>query len=227
MIISAIIPTKNEEKTIENIVKKTLKYVDEVLVIDGHSEDNTVILAKRAGAKVILDDGKGKGAAMRLGIKVAQGDILVFLDADGSHDPDDIPKLVQPIINDEADMVIGSRFKGGSDELVGNLNQLFRITGSNIITTFINYKWKVHLTDTQNGFRAIKKSVAVQLNLTVNGFPIETQMDMEVLRHGFRITEVPSHEYRRAAGESKIKLLKIWYQYPLLMLKYLFMKSLK
>lgn len=97
---------------------------------------------------------------MRLGIKLFKGDILLYIDADGSHDPNDIPAMVEPIKNGTADMVIGSRFKGGSDELVGTINQLFRITGSNIITTYINYRWNVRLTDTQNGFRALSRAAA-------------------------------------------------------------------
>ena len=156
---------------------------------------------------------------MKLAISLFTGDILVYIDADGSHDPDDIPKLVDPIRQNNADMVIGSRFKGGSDELVGTINQLFRITGSNIITTFINYRWNVHLSDTQNGFRALSRKAAEALNLQVDGFPIETEMDIQLLQRHFRIGEVPAHEYKRKGGESKIRLLNIWHQYPLLLIK--------
>jgi len=214
-----VIPTKNEEATLEPVLVKCLTHADEVLLIDGHSTDGTRAIAEKYDVPVHMDRGKGKGDAMKLAITLFTGDIIVYIDADGSHDPDDIPKMAAPIIRGDADMVIGSRFKGGSDELVGNINQLFRITGSNIITTFINYRWNVHLSDTQNGFRALSREAAEALDLQVDGFPIETEMDIQLLQRGFRIGEVPAHEYARKGGHSKIRLLKIWHQYPLLLIK--------
>lgn len=219
MKVSVILPTKNEEATLEPILAGCLQHADEVLVIDGHSTDGTRGIAEKYGVPVHLDRGKGKGDAMKLAVSLFTGDIIVYIDADGSHDPDDIPRLVEPIRQDVADMVIGSRFKGGSDELVGTINQLFRITGSNIITTFINYRWNVHLSDTQNGFRALSRKAAESLDLKVDGFPIETEMDIQLLQRRFRIHEVPAHEYKRKGGESKIRLLSIWHQYPLLLIK--------
>jgi dolichol-phosphate mannosyltransferase len=220
--VTVVVPTRNEEQTVAEVLTKAGPHADELLVIDGHSTDRTAEIATELGARVVQDQGRGKGAAMRQGLGEATGEIVVFVDADGSHDPDDIPAMIAPIVADEAEMVIGSRFKGGSDELVGTFNQLFRITGSNIITTFINYKFGVHLSDTQNGFRAIKREVGLTLDLREDGFPIETEMDMALLAQGGRIAEIPSHEYRRAGGQSKIVLLRIWWQYPLLLLRYLF-----
>lgn len=222
MKLSIIIPTRNEESTLEEVLAGALTHSTDIHVIDGHSTDRTREIAERMGATVHLDRGRGKGDAMRMGIEVSDGDVVLFIDADGSHSTDDIPRMVDPIFKDQADMVIGSRFKGGSDELVGNLNQLFRITGSNIITTFINYRWNVHFSDTQNGFRALSREAASALNLEIDGFPIETEMDIQLLQLGFRIAEVPAHEYRRKGGESKIRLHKIWYQYPVLLIKTLF-----
>lgn len=222
MKVSVIIPTKNEESTLEPVLKGCLEHADEVLVIDGHSTDKTTEIAECYGVPVHFDSGKGKGEAMRLGIKLFKGDILLYIDADGSHDPNDIPAMVEPIKNGTADMVIGSRFKGGSDELVGTINQLFRITGSNIITTYINYRWDVRLTDTQNGFRALSRAAAEELDLKIDGFPIETEMDIQLLQKRFRICEIPAHEYKRKGGESKIRLLKIWHQYPILLIKTFF-----
>jgi dolichol-phosphate hexosyltransferase len=220
--VSVIIPTKNEEETLEPVLQEVLKYADELIIIDGHSSDATRDIAKKYGVNVVLDNGKGKGDAMRMAIGIVTGDILVYMDADGSHAPSDIPGLIEPILKNQADMVIGSRFKGGSDELVGTLNQLFRITGSNVITTFINYRWNVHLSDTQNGFRALTREAANALKLGVDGFPIETEMDIQLLQRGYRIAEVPAHEYRRKGGESKIRLLRIWHQYPILLIRTFF-----
>lgn len=211
--ITISISTKNEEKTIEEIITKCLLNAEEILVVDGHSTDNTRILAAKLGARVILDHGKGKGDGIRVGIKEARGDIIVFIDADGSHDPADIPKLIQPILEDKADMVVGSRGKGGSDELHGDVEKLLRMIGSDIILIGINRRWKVNLTDSQNGFRAIKTEVARQLNLKENITTIEQEMTMKCLKKGFKISEVPTHEYERRHGKSVIKLKKVWFRY--------------
>ena len=220
--LSVSIISFNEAANIGRTLDSIKPLASEIIVVDSHSTDNTREIAEKHGVSVYLDHGKGKGEAMRMAMKIFTGDALVYLDADGSHLPDDIPRLLEPIQTNSADMVIGSRFKGGSDELVGTINQLFRITGSNIITTFINYRWNIHLSDTQNGFRALTREAAEALELNVNGFPIETEMDIQILQRGFRIGEVPAHEYPRKGGESKIRLLRIWYQYPLLLIKTFF-----
>ena len=213
MKITAVICTKNEELTIGEIIEKTKPYVDEIIVVDGHSTDKTREIAQKMGVKVVLDHGKGKGDGIRVGIKEAKAEIIVFLDADGSHDPNDIPKLVKPIIENKADLVIGSRGRGGSDELHGDIEKLLRMIGSDIILIGINKKWNVHLTDSQNGFRAIRTSVARELNLKENITTIEQEMTMKCLKKGFRVDEVPTHEYARRYGKSVIKLRKVWFRY--------------
>lgn len=208
MAVVLIICCKNEEKTIGNIVKKSKEVVDRVLVIDGHSGDNSVIRAKKAGAEVCFDNGKGKGEAIRKGINlVGNKDIIVFMDGDGSHEIGDIKKLVKPIAEDKADLVIASRGKGGSDELSGNTEKVCRLIGSSIITLVINLRFRSAITDSQNGFRAIRASVAKKIKLKENGFAIEQEMLMKVLRNGYRVTEVASHEYERKFGKSRINLL--------------------
>ncbi len=108
------------------------------------------------------DNDHGKGEALRLALAEAEGEIVVFIDADGSHDPQDIPKLVAPIRAGVSDLVIGSRGKGGSDELHGTLEQFIRYSGSQVIMLAINYRWNVRLTDSQNGFRAIRRDVGAR-----------------------------------------------------------------
>lgn len=213
MKTTVVIPTKNEERTIEKIINKCRKYADEVLVVDGHSSDKTREIAKKLDVREVLDHGKGKGDGIRVGIEEAQNEILVFIDADGSHDPDDIPKLIKPIQDGKADLVVGSRGKGGSDELHGDVEKLLRMIGSDIILIGINKKWNVHLTDSQNGFRAIRRDVALQLNLKENITTIEQEMTMKCLKKGFRVDEVPTHEYKREYGESVIKLKRVWFRY--------------
>ena len=131
--ITVVIPTRNEEPTIAEIIEGCRPYADELLVIDGHSTDRTRDIAKEHDARVEFDHGKGKGEALRTALKIAKGDVVVFIDADGSHDPNDSPKLVQPIVEGKADMVVGSRGKGGSDELHGDLAKFMRMIGSDLI----------------------------------------------------------------------------------------------
>jgi dolichol-phosphate hexosyltransferase len=217
--ITLIIPAKNEGATIEEVLRGARPYVDDILVVDGHSTDNTREISLKMGARVVSDHGKGKGDGVRVGIQEATGDIIVFIDADGSHDPRDIPRLVQPIQEGRADLVIGSRMTGGSDELHGDINRFIRLTGSCIILLLINYRWNIRLTDDQNGFRAIKTEVARQLNLKENIHTIEQEMVMKCAKQGFRVTEVPSHEYERRHGESTINLKKVWLRYGWCLLK--------
>ena len=125
--ITIIIPTKNEERGVGDIIEKCQKYADEVIVIDGHSTDKTREIAESRGVAVHLDNKKGKGDGIRVGITKATKDIIVFIDADYSHDADDIPRLVQPILDGEADHVSGSRMKGGSDELHGDFQKFARM----------------------------------------------------------------------------------------------------
>lgn len=221
--VSVVIPAKNEAPTIRDIIKEAKKYAFEVLVIDGNSQDATRKIAGEEGAKVFQDSGTGKGKAVRLGIEKAQGDIIVLIDADGSHDARDIPKLVAPIgLKDGVDMVIGSRGKGGSDELQGDIDKCMRLLGSIIINLLINLRWGQRLTDVQNGFRAIKARVAKSLNLKENITTIEQEMVMKSLKKGCKIGEISSHEYERKHGTSTIVLKKVWFRYIYSLVKNLF-----
>lgn len=211
--VTVVIPAKDEEGLIGEIVDQVKPYADEVLVVDGHSRDRTAEIAIAHGARVIQDNGQGKGEALRLALARAEGEIVVFIDADGSHDPQDIPKLVAPIRAGESDLVIGSRGKGGSDELHGTLEQFIRYSGSQVIMLAINYRWNVRLTDSQNGFRAIRRDVGAKLGLTSNLTTIEQEMLMKALKQGYRVSEIASHEYERRWGTSKVVVWKLWFAY--------------
>jgi glycosyltransferase involved in cell wall biosynthesis len=219
--ITIVIPSKNEEKSIQDIIAKCQKYADDIVVIDGHSTDGTRERAASMNVRVYLDNKKGKGDGIRVGISKALRDIIVFIDSDGSHDPDEIPQMVQPIIEGKSDHVTGSRGRGGSDELHGDLGKFMRMIGCDIITLGINYRFGVRLTDSQNGFRAIRRDLALSLDLKENITTIEQEMIIKTLRKGYRISEVPSHEYARKYGNSNIKLGKVWFRYIYSWLKYL------
>ena len=118
--------------------------------------------------------------------------------------------MVEPVKQGIADMVLGSRAKGGSDEFEMNLDSLIRQMGSHIVTTIINYRFGSKLTDVENGFRAIKKDVAAALNLNAIDFDIEQEMVMKALKKKYRVTEIPSHEFARKWGSSKLATSKGW-----------------
>jgi glycosyltransferase involved in cell wall biosynthesis len=221
-VVTIIIPTLNEEETIANVIEQCKMYGDEIIVVDGHSADRTKEIAAGLGVKVIVDNGAGKGAALRQALSIASGDIVVFIDADGSHDPRDIPKIIQPIVEGKADHVTGSRILGGSSELFGGFNEFMRLAGSSFITECINWRFNVKLSDSQNGFRAIKRDVALKLGLRERITTIEQEMVMRTLKKGYTIAEVPSHENRRIVGDSKIKLSRVWFRYGYSLVKYLF-----
>lgn len=210
--VTVVIPSKNEAGLIGEIVDAVRPY-GEVLVVDGHSTDGTREIAQAHGARVVVDAGRGKGQAIRQALREATTDIVVFIDADGSHEPKDIPALVQPIAAGEADLVIASRGKGGSDELHGTFGQFIRYVGSQLIMLAINYRWRVRLSDSQNGFRAIRRDVGLALNLQSNLTTIEQEMLMRALKLGYRVTEVASHEYERRWGTSKVVVWKLWWAY--------------
>jgi dolichol-phosphate hexosyltransferase len=210
--VTVVIPSKNEAGLIGEIVDAVRPY-GEVLVIDGHSSDATREIAQAHGARVVLDGGRGKGQAIRQALAEATSDIVVFIDADGSHEPKDIPALVRPIAAGEADLVVASRGKGGSDELHGTIGQFIRYVGSQLIMLAINYRWGVRLSDSQNGFRAIRRDVGLALELKSNLTTIEQEMLMRALKRGYRVAEIASHEYERRWGTSKVVVWKLWWVY--------------
>jgi glycosyltransferase involved in cell wall biosynthesis len=222
MAVTVVIPAKNEERTIAEVVAGAKVYAAEVIVVDGCSTDGTEAAARAAGATVLRECGKGKGDAVRAAIPAISGEITVFMDADGSHDPADIPKLLAPILAGEADHVSGSRILGGSSELHGGFDEFLRLTGSSFITACIGRRFKVRLSESQNGFRAIRTDVLRSLGLRERITTIEQEMVIKTLRKGFRLAEVPTHEHKRRFGASHIRLGRVWFRYGVSLVKYLY-----
>lgn len=210
---SAVVPAKNEQATIAPVLEALRRLTDDVVVVDGRSSDRTTEIAHDHGARVVTDRGLGKGDAIRVGLEHVRHPITVFIDADGSHDPADIEVLVAPIAADEADLVMGSRMLGGSDELFGSAYEVLRLMGSLAISLTINYRFGVRFTDYQNGFRAIRTDVGRRIGTTSNITTIEQEMAMKCLQHGYRVAEVPTHESRRQGGESKIRVMRVAHRY--------------
>jgi dolichol-phosphate mannosyltransferase len=202
--VSLVLPARNEADGIARVVQVASSYCDELLVVDGHSTDLTAERAAAAGARVVFDHGVGKGDAYQVGIAEAKMDIVVFMDADGSHEPADIPRLVAPIRNGEADFVVASRHRGGSDEWRGDLTTWLRAIGSGFLSVVINWRFRSELTDVLNGFRAVRRDKALTVRLRAMDFDVEQHMICQYLKAGLRVTEIGSHEYERAWGCSKL-----------------------
>lgn len=219
LTVTVIVPTRNEAPNLPTVLAAVQRYADELIVIDGHSRDNSRQIALDAGAIVLEDDGQGKGSALRIAAKHATSDVLLFIDADWSHNPRDIPALLRPILDGNADHVSGSRMLGGSDELFSSFAEFIRLIGSEIITLSIGRRYGIRLTDTQNGFRCILRRVFLDLELVENMTTIEQEMVVQTLRRGYRLVEVPAHEYRRHSGKSNIVVWKVGAWYVLCLIK--------
>ena len=219
--VTVVIAAKNEASSIEDVVRRCLAVADHVLVIDGRSTDGTAAVAESAGAAVLRQRGTGKGGALREAIPHVSTPITVFIDADGSHVPEDIPRLVRPIVDGSADHVSASRLMGGSSELHGGFDEFFRLTGSSFITACINWRFNVRLSESQNGFRAFRTAFLQTLRLTADSTTIEQEMIIRTLHAGARIVEVPSHEYCRQYGSSHIRLWRAAPQYVYSLIRHL------
>ena len=185
------IPAFNEEKNIAAIITKLADITDTIIVCNDGSSDLTSDIAEKMGAFVINHEKNlGYGAAIRsifLKAKELDGDILVTFDADGQHRIEDIEKVTKPIIDQEVDLVIGSRFLDESEKEV----PLYRKVGIKVITKITNASIKKQLTDSQSGFRAYSKKVLNELNPSELGMGISTEILIKATNKNFRITEVP------------------------------------
>ena len=189
--VVAGIPAYNEEKYIAKVILKTRKYVDEIIVVNDGSTDMTAEIARALGATVINHPKNlGYGAALRtifLEARKRNPEVMVILDADGQHDPDEIPKLIEPILRDKADIVIGSRFLGKTQQ------PLWRRIGVKIITwlTKKTHKLPKHITDAQSGYRAYSQK-AIQL-IAPEDSDMGASIDIlyQATKHNLRIAEAP------------------------------------
>jgi len=186
--ITVILPAYNEEVSIGSIVLLTKHYVDNVIVVDDGSSDRTAEIARKAGAEVIVHEvNKGKGSALKTGFSAAEGaDIIVTMDSDGQHNPRDIPRLVQPILKGEADLVNGSRYLNGLDRNT----PLYRRVGQRVLDRFTNLNSGLKITDSQSGFRAFAASTKEFFRFNAQGMAIESEMLSDAAKSGIRIKEV-------------------------------------
>ena len=185
------IPAFNEEKNIASIITKLMGITDTIIVCNDGSSDLTSEIAEKMGAVVINHEKNlGYGGAIRsifFKAKEMNGDVLVTFDADGQHRVEDIKTVIEPIINQEADLVIGSRFLDESEKEVPQ----YRKVGIKVITKITNISIKKQLTDSQSGFRAYSKQVINELNPSELGMGISTEILIKASSKNFKILEVP------------------------------------
>jgi len=186
--IAVLLQAYNEEIAIASMIILSSKYADEVIVIDDGSTDKTQEVAKLAGATVLHHNtNKGKGVALKTGFEYAKNhDIIVTIDADGQHNPDQIPSLIKPILDDDADIVNGSRYLNGDE----TNTPTYRRVGQTVLDTATNIASGVKLTDTQSGFRAFSSKSIDFFEFNPDGFGIESDMLIEASNHNLRIMEI-------------------------------------
>ena len=205
--VSAVLPSMNEEETIGICITKIrsvfLEYeIDGEIIIADNSEDQTPIIVKNLGATLITPDGKGYGYAYKYGFNEAKGEIIVMGDADNTYDFNEIPNLLTPIINGEADFVLGNRFKGKMEK--GAMPWLHKYIGNPFLTWMLNLFYNSGINDTHCGFRAIKKESLDKLELKTDGMEFASEMIINAVKKKVVIKEIPINYYKRKSDDSKL-----------------------
>jgi len=178
--------------------------VDECIAVDGGSTDGTVEYLQARGTRVVCQDRPGRGRAFALGAATARGQYLVFFSPDGNEDPADIPRLLE-LLDAGNDLAIASRFTRDSRNEEDRKLFPFRKWGNLAFTRLLRLLWGGKVTDTQNGFRAIRREKFLRLCLDAQGFDIECQMTIRALKLGYKIQELSTREGDRLGGRSKLR----------------------
>ncbi|MFC7385347.1 glycosyltransferase family 2 protein [Sphaerisporangium rhizosphaerae] len=204
--MSVVVPAMNEAENLPHVFATLPHWIDEVILVDGNSTDDTVAVARRLrpNLRVVHQRGKGKGDALRTGFAEATGDIIVMIDADGSTDGREIIHFVGALVTG-ADFVKGSRYAsgGGSDDLT-----LSRRLGNSVLRSLVNRIYGTQYTDLCYGYNAFWARHLDVLDLDCEGFEVETLLNIRAAKAGLRVHEVPSHERNRIHGESNLRVVR-------------------
>lgn len=203
--VTVVIPTLNEAENLPYVLPRIPEWIDEVIVVDGHSTDDTIKVAQsvRPHVRILMVEERGKGAALRAGFEAAKGDIIVMLDADGSTNPYEIPAYVGVLLSG-ADYAKGTRFaQGGGTWDMPLIRRLANLAFVMLVRVFFGGSF----TDLCYGYNAFWTRVLPQLNVNTPGFEVETTINIHALRSSLKITEVPSFEAPRLYGIAKLQAI--------------------
>ena len=204
--VSVVIPTLNEASNLPFVLGRLPEGLHEVIIVDGHSRDDTVAVAKRLrpDVRVVMQNGHGKGNALAMGFEVCTGDVVVTLDADGSTDPREIPRFVAAL-GSGADFVKGSRFaQGGGSSDITRVRKL----GNRVLSGLVNNIYATSYTDLCYGYNAFWTRCLPYLRVDCNGFEVETLINVRIAKAGLVVHEVPSYERDRISGRSNLHAVR-------------------
>ncbi len=200
--VCILIPTLDEEETIGMVIRGfKSEGFENVFVIDGNSADSTREIARREGARVVVQQGRGKGAAVKQAFARIEDEIIVIIDGDGTYSPSEVRKLLDPVVKGEAEHVIGNRFAYG-----GAFAKLHRL-GNWVLNKIFGFGYGIRLNDILSGYRALTRDAVKKMNLEVEGFEIEAEMAIESVKKGIKIKEVPIR-YEKRKGKSKLNFVR-------------------
>jgi glycosyltransferase involved in cell wall biosynthesis len=221
--VTFIFPSKNEEKTIAVVIQKAQKAAQQLgmtyeIIVPDNSTDATPQIARSLGAKVVTPDKHGYGYAYTYALRHARGKYVVMADADGTYDLEEAPKLLEPLLKGEADIVLGTRLKGRI--LPGAMPWLHRYIGNPLLTLILNRFYGTRVSDAHTGFRAAAREALEKLNLTSDGMELASELLIKAAYAGLRIKEVPiTYHPRREGTQSKLRSLRDgWRHLKLLLL---------
>ena len=207
MKVTFLIPAYNEAATIEEVLERldALGLEREMIVIDDGSRDETAALVERYAAQthdvsVLSKPNGGKGSALRHGIPHATGDIVVIQDADMEYDPADVPRLIDPILRGKADVVYGSRLRGGQPQ---RAYLFWHYAGNRFLAILTGVLFNTTLSDMETGYKAFRREVLQSLRLTEDEFGIEPEITGEICKRDLRIYEIPISYFGRTYAEGK------------------------
>jgi glycosyltransferase involved in cell wall biosynthesis len=200
--VSFLIPAYNEAATIGEVLERIagLGLDAQVVVVDDGSTDETGAIAEAAGATVVRQRNRGKGAAIRAAIGHADGEIAVIQDADMEYDPIEVPELIEPIVRGAADVVFGSRLRGGKPQ---RAFLFWHLVGNRFLSLLTNILFNTTLSDMETGYKAFRTDVLRSLELSEDGFGIEPEITARVCMRRLRIYELPISYYGRTHDEGK------------------------
>jgi glycosyltransferase involved in cell wall biosynthesis len=204
--ISVVIPVRNEAQNLRYILPRIPSFVSEVLLVDGHSTDDTVATAQKLlpSIHIIRQIGKGKGDAVRIGLAACSGEIIMMLDGDGSTDPEEMPRFVEALLAGN-DFAKGSRFlKGGGSTDITPLRRL----GNYALCKLVNALFRIKFSDLCYGYNAFWKHCFDFMEIECSGFEVETQISLRMCQANLKIVEVPSIEHPRIYGQSNLRTFR-------------------